>query len=55
MMSLIGKAICAWRGKHDWKRRKSPIGTPVGHVSVCDRCGITRPITARKGKQEGVK
>lgn len=65
-MSLIGKAICAWRERfgmrpvHDMRRpRKTELFNLVelrqagitNNFRVCDRCGFAVPAKTRKRKQ----
>lgn len=60
-MNLIGKAVCAWKGKHKfgkpvampdslWQAIGSPDPRPRN--KVCQRCGLIVPVKARKRKQE---
>jgi len=60
-MSIIGKAICAFKRAHAFKRRKAtqaeiyaflPLtGYPVKMVRVCQRCGRVEAVVARKRKE----
>lgn len=64
-MSLIGKAICAFKRTHLLKRRKATeaeiyafmpqTGYPVKMVRYCERCGFVEAVVARvrKAKVEG--
>lgn len=65
-MSVIGRAICAWRElfgmkpAHNLRRpRKMELFNLIelrqagitNNFRVCDRCGYTVPVRARKRKQ----
>ena len=57
-MSLIGKLICAWKGKHAWRRVMVDDSHPLVKslsadavaISRCARCATERPIKPRTRK-----
>lgn len=65
LLELIGAVVCRWNGKHKWVRRELDSDGNVwsrdetlrhGPGKLCTRCGITKPVRARKAKsQDGVQ
>lgn len=50
MIDFLGSIICRWKG-HKWRRMtKKELDTGVIPGRICDRCGATRAVRARKAK-----